>query len=93
MTIKYLYVVGYNDFKATFPFLHIPIDNVMLYAAKDKLDIPKLTESWSKLDSYKKYIDYQNELRNKIKECEPLKWELRYWIQYARITSKGKQNS
>lgn len=90
MTIKYLYVVGYNDFKTAFPFLHIPIDNVILYAAKDKLDIPKLTESWSKLDSYKQYIDYQNELRNKIKECEPLRWELRYWIEYARITSKGK---
>ena len=85
MTIKYLYVLEEYTFDDVFGFLHIPLDNYVFDVARDVLQIERPIIAWSRWDDYEKqYLTYQNKIRDKVKECEPLRWEFRYWLKAAR---------
>ena len=84
MTIKYLYIVGSNDFSGVFQFCHVPIDNFIFQIAEKELGIPRQKTAWSRWDDYNEYMAYQKELRSRIKEYDPLRWEFKYWMKEAR---------
>ena len=84
MTIKYLYIVGSNDFTGIFQFCHVPIDNFIFQIAEKELGIPRLKMAWSRCDDYNEYMAYQKELRSRIKGYDPLRWEFKYWMKEAR---------
>ena len=89
MTIKYLYVLGACDFADVFRYCHIPVDNYVFKSAKKELGISLPRIAWSRWEDYDgQYLDYQNQLRTRIKDlypqCEPLRWEFKYWMEEAR---------
>ena len=66
MTIKYLYILNEHTFDNVFDFLHIPVDNYIFKAAKEKLGIDNPKKPWSKLDETE-YFEYQKAIREKLK--------------------------
>lgn len=84
MMMKYLYVHGAFNFEEIFEFLHPPLDNYILKAVQENFGIPSFPVSWSRLDCYATYLDYQKALRTKIYDCPPLRWEFRVWSQMAQ---------
>lgn len=85
MTCKYLYIIGETDFANCFAYLHLPLDNYIFEAAKRKLGISKPGIAWSRWDDYySEYLCYQQELRSRIKNIEPLRWEFANWLKVAR---------
>ncbi|MDQ1245348.1 MAG: hypothetical protein QG565_1689 [Campylobacterota bacterium] len=82
MTFKYIfsygnkYLDGYNEI---YQFCHVPLDNILIDALK-KFHPPKLKTSWSRIDNYETYIEYQNWFRNKFDNL-PLDVEFKLWLQ------------
>lgn len=82
MTFKYIfsygnkYLDGYNEI---YQFCHVPLDNILIDALK-KFHQPKLKTSWSRIDNYETYIEYQNWFRNKFDNL-PLDVEFKLWLQ------------
>lgn len=83
MTIKYLYMLNEHTFDNIFEFLHIPIDNYIFKAVKEKLGIDAPTNAWSRWDNYDEYLKYQNDIREKICTA-PLRWEFENWLDVAQ---------
>lgn len=86
MTIKYLYVLEPETFDGVFDFLHIPIDKYVLDIAKE-LGVERIKGAWSKLDDYEEYLKYQENIKEKIGEIAPLRWEFRNWLKAAKNIS------
>lgn len=69
--------------------MHIPIDNYIFKAVKDKLNIKKPTnKSWSRWDNYEEYLKYQKDIRERIEkdrniDLPPLLWEFENWLNEA----------
>ena len=85
MTIKYLYILEAQTFDGVFGFLHIPIDNYILAAVNKQFGIKYPDIPWSRWDDYVNiYLDFQNKIRSKVTDIEPLRWEFRNWIKYAK---------
>lgn len=81
MTIKYLYMLEYDNFEAVFPYLHVPLDNIVFDVAKDRLNIPRPTKPWSRWDSYdKEYLPYQKAIKDSCHPMPSLRWEYRNWL-------------
>jgi len=79
MSLKYLFALG-EDFisgiRINYTFFHIPIDNII----QDQLikhGIPKLECSWSRIDDYCTYLNYQKMVRNKFLDQIPLAVEFK----------------
>jgi len=84
MTMKYLYILGCLDLSAIFNFFHVPLDNIVFNAAKKTLNIPKPSQSWSRMDDYFcEYMEYQKHIRESI-SVPPLRWEFSNWIREAK---------
>lgn len=83
MTIKYLTVLDHPGAQHVYKFSHVPIDLYVIRGAKAfGINPPPSKVAWSRL-SYEQYFDYQNELRQMIKNkteysC-PLDWEAQIW--------------
>lgn len=85
MTIKYLYILEVYSFDKVFEYLHIPLDNYVFDIARDTLGIIRPKTVWSSWDDYEgQYLLYQEQIREKITEGTPLRWEFRYWLKAAR---------
>lgn len=97
MTIKYLYMLEVEEysFDNVIKWLHIPIDNYIFKAVKDKLKIKKPTKkSWSRWDNYDEYLKYQNDIRERIEkdiniDVPPLLWEFNNWLEVAKGNNKN----
>ena len=90
MMIKYLYMIGECTFDSLFQYLHIPLDNYVFHAAKKELRIPKPKVPWSRIDDYEgQYLAYQKELRSKIQDRSPLRWEFQYWMKERKLHSNN----
>lgn len=87
MTIKYLYVLEPETFDGVFDFLHIPIDKYVLNIVEEDLKVDKIKGAWSKLNDYNEYLNYQKNIRNKIGESVPLRWEFENWLKAAKNIS------
>lgn len=86
MSLKYLYVMGFDDMSHIERVIHVPVDSLIIDAANE-LGVRWPSASWSKLDNYSEYLAFQKKLRQKIPdrtEC-PLVWENHAWIELARI--------
>ena len=79
MTLKYLFALGderINGISRNYQFFHIPIDNII----QDKLsksEIPKFKVSWSRIDNYSDYLNYQELVRIKSYGQIPMDVEFR----------------
>ncbi|GAA5350433.1 hypothetical protein VBI23_06110 [Streptococcus uberis] len=80
MTIKYLYLLGAEQFESNFRFLHVPIDNYILNFCEKEFDIKRIGKSWSKWENYDEYSKYQQTIRNHLKGEDPLRWEFKSWL-------------
>lgn len=94
MTLKNLYVYSKSNetdmsFDEILPYLHIPLDNVIMDIASDKkkcyidpsdqkYGVSKPQTAWSRMDA-SEYQAYQKELKAKIGAPIPLLWELTHW--------------
>lgn len=79
MFMKYQCILGDNTAQRMIPFLHIPIDNVILKVAKTKFGIiPKAKTCWSKFDK-ETYVDLQLQLRDSLNGETPIIWEFKAW--------------
>lgn len=92
MTIKYLYILNEHTFDNVFDFLHIPVDNYIFKAAKEKLGINNPKKPWSKLDETE-YFEYQKDIRERIEkdsniDVPPLLWEFKNWLEVAKGNNK-----
>lgn len=80
MTIKYLYILEYDSFDAVFPYLHVPIDNIIFEMASKQFNLSRPKDVWSSWDEYEEqYLAYQQALSNQIGDLDPLRWEFRNW--------------
>lgn len=90
MTIKYLYLFGGYTFDSVFEELHIPVDNYIFKAVKEKLGIDNPENPWSKLNETE-YLKYQNAIREELREKGklPLRWEFENWLEKAQEEKIG----
>lgn len=84
MAFKYLFIFGSLDLSRVFAFLHVPIDSYIFAAAENQLNIKRPCEAWSRMNDYNVYLNYQNEVREKLQKqaqpVEPLRWEFNSWL-------------
>lgn len=85
MTMKYLYMHGV-DVTEVFPYLHVPLDQYVFAAVKNSLAIPCPCASWSRIEDYDIYLDYQKMIREKV-DGAPLRWEFCHWMDEAMCKS------
>ena len=81
----YLYLIGVCTFVGLFEFLLVPLDNYVFDVVQKKLGISRPKIPWSRWDDYTgQYDTYQNELRSRIQDYPPLRWEFKFWMKEAR---------
>jgi len=96
MTMKYLIVIGNDNIQRLIPYLHVPIDNIVLDLAYEQFGISVSTEKpWSQWDK-EDYLHYQSTLKNgiaiKYPNLCPIKWEFQFWKQpFEEITNEKRQ--
>lgn len=85
MSLKYLYVMGFDDMGHIEQVIHVPVDSLIIDAANE-LDVRWPSTSWSKLDNYSEYLTYQKKLRQKVQDSTacPLAWENHARIEQAK---------
>lgn len=82
MMFKYLFVLDTEGIETLLPFLHVPVDSVIMAAAKKRLQIAWPGSAWSVMDDYGLYYAFQQEIREKA-ETAPLLWEMDAWVGEA----------
>lgn len=86
MAMKYLIALGEQPVIQLLPFLHAPIDSIVLeYSEYPEID--KLTP-WSQIDSQEAYIKFQNFLRRE-KNKAPLEWEFGIWNESKQLKKRS----
>lgn len=81
MTIKYIFSSDIiNPELDFFKVTHIPIDRIIMKAAKKKLGVTPLAKAWSATDDKTELLDYQSRLRDSLSsDAFPLLWEIKNW--------------
>ena len=74
MTLKYLSMFDHKQTERLYEYFHVPIDNYIIKATNYKF-----STAWSRINSYKEYIDFQKWFRNKY-DGIPLDMEFKMWI-------------
>ena len=80
MTFKYLHLLDYPEVQKVYEYCHIPIDSYMLSIT----DYP-MNKTWSKLNNYREYLEYQNWFRDKYSNDIPLDKEFYLWLEVAKM--------
>ena len=73
MTLKYCFLLGEEKIPGitkNVDYFHIPIDNIIQDRIFEEFKINRIDESWSRIDCYSKYMEYQEKFREKISENE-----------------------
>jgi len=81
MTFKYIYSYGnkYLDgYDELYLFCHVPLDNILIDELKS-FNSPKLKTSWSRINNYETYLEYQIWFREKFSDL-PLDVEFKFWL-------------
>lgn len=80
MTMKYLLVLGVPEIERLTPFIHIPIDNIVIQTAKGLETCGKPWSQWNE----KEYKEYQHKLKlfisNENPDMAPIIWEFKNWV-------------
>lgn len=80
MTFKYLSALGekrITGIGTNYHFFHFPIDNIIQKIFSKEMNIQKLKGSWSRIDDYRMYLNYQNLIRTKYPDQIPMDVEFR----------------
>lgn len=80
MSLKYIFVhdeTRLDGFNKIYEYCHIPIDNIIL----SKLDYPRVTSTWSRINNYDIYLDFQKYIRTRAEDETPLDFEFRLFIK------------
>lgn len=87
MTIKYMRMfdcfsklMNDNDFENE---LHVPVDAYIITKAKKEFDINITNKPWSRWE-IGDYTKFQKDLRKKLSDESPIKWEEKAWIEIAK---------
>ena len=90
MTIKNMLVMGLWDMDELKSYLHIPLDSFIFERAKQELGVQCPFDSWSGIDNYEEYLDYQNEIKKAVKEKNKtaIDWEGPAWIDQSEIENQ-----
>jgi len=102
MSIKYMRMMGLLNKDIKSEYIHIPIDNYIIDAARregkisELFDVeglgimPTFSEKWSKIADYKKYLEYQQAIRQKLqnRNCNPIEWESEAWMAEATVRTE-----
>ena len=80
MTFKYLHILKLEeyDLKPSFPYLHVPLDSVVLKKANKQFKLGIKDFTWSRYD-YQTYIMIQNRIKAALNGQNPLIWEFESW--------------
>lgn len=80
MTLKYLLLFGdekiSNISKNSF-FFHIPIDNIIQERIFKRFKIEMFKCSWSRIENYDSYLNYQKQIRSKTKPESAFEFEFK----------------
>lgn len=83
MAIKYLYSSDHiDDNHKLFEVCYLPIDRIVQDQAYKELGIKRLPVAWSKCDNWQDILDYEENIKNAIKEKtnnSRLWWECKTW--------------
>lgn len=79
MTFKYLHLLDYSKVLSVYEYCHIPIDRYMLNITNYTMG-----STWSKLNDYQEYLDYQNWFRNNYPNNIPLDKEFYLWLEESK---------
>lgn len=83
MAIKYLYSSDHIDHThKLFEVCYLPIDRIVQDQAYKELGIKRLPVAWSKCDNWQDILDYEENIKNAIKEKtnnSRLWWECKAW--------------
>lgn len=83
MAIKYLYSSDHiDDNHKLFEVCYLPIDRIVQDQAYKELGIKRLPVAWSKCDNWQDILDYEENIKNAIKEKtnnSRLWWECKAW--------------
>ena len=75
MTMKYLIILKEDPLYRVLPYLHVPIDSIILKkSGHSDFFAP---QSWSLIDDYDEYMHFQNTLREEHEI--PIEWEFEAW--------------
>lgn len=81
MSVKY--ILSADNIDANLPIFevaHIPVDRVIMNAAKRTLSVAPMPEAWSNTDDWAEILSYQRRLREALPDhCPPLVWECQNW--------------
>ena len=79
MTFKNLHLLDYPEVEKVYEFCHIPVDSYML-------NITGYTaiKTWSKLNDYSEYLEFQIWFRSKYPDDIPLDKEFYLWLEAAK---------
>lgn len=78
MSLKNLSMLDHKRTKNNYEFFHIPIDNLIMKETEKKMK-----DSWSKIDDYDEYLEYQKNFRKHYSGI-PLDNEFKLWLDAKR---------
>lgn len=79
MTFKYLHLLDYLEVQKVYEYCHVPVDGYLLcITGYDKI------KTWSKMDNYTEYLEYQNWFRKAYPDEIPLDKEFHLWLEEAK---------
>ena len=81
MIFKYIFSYGQKylpEYENIYQFCHVPLDNILINELKS-YNPPKLQTSWSRINNYETYLEYQNWFRNTFEDL-PLDVEFELWL-------------
>lgn len=85
MTFKYIFSYGnkyLNGYDEIYQFCHVPLDNILINELKN-FKPPTLKTTWSRIDNYKIYFEYQIWFRNEFDDL-PLDVEFKLWLNGSK---------
>lgn len=77
MSFKYLFILDRSRVAPYWQYCHVPVDNILLERIKPH-DPPRFGCRWSRIDSYERYLDFQNWFRDEFPGI-PMDNEWRIW--------------
>lgn len=76
MSLKYLAILDGERIKPIYKYCHVLTDKTIL----DKTEYEKFDTSWSRINDYGKYMEFQKCIREECKDRAPLDMEFELWL-------------
>ncbi len=81
MTVKYLFVLHRSLIEESWPYCHVPVDQILLRQLRDLgHSPPPVGAAWSRLDNYPQYLHFQKWFRDTFPGA-PMDNEFELWMR------------